>query len=216
MRYTNGHKAQTRQQIIRSAGKLFAAKGFAATSIEEIMHDCQLTRGGFYAHFKSKSQLYRDAIDLATSQRALLGQSSKQRDASDWIELWLGEYLDGERADNDHSISHLAFLATDVASEEPEVRTAYANAFKAMSAQIANRTYAYASCDEGTILSMTAMIVGTLAIAQTIDDMALKTKLFASCRESVKTLLASGNGAPQNFFWEVPRERDYQYQRIPN
>ncbi|HLF23676.1 MAG TPA: TetR family transcriptional regulator, partial [Burkholderiales bacterium] len=67
MRYSIGHKRKTRQKILASACRLFAAKGLAATSIEDIMRDCALTRGAFYAHFESKGQLYRDAIGHVAS-----------------------------------------------------------------------------------------------------------------------------------------------------
>ena len=61
MRYGSEHKSRTRQRILASAAKLFAARGFAGVSIEDLMRDCGLTRGGFYAHFKSKAVLYREA-----------------------------------------------------------------------------------------------------------------------------------------------------------
>ena len=45
------------------ARKLFAAQGFAATSIDAVMQESGLTRGGFYAHFKSKGELYREVMN---------------------------------------------------------------------------------------------------------------------------------------------------------
>ena len=61
MRYARGHKNRTRQRIIDSAARLFASKGFAGTSIDDIMRESGLMRGGFYAHFRSKAVLYREA-----------------------------------------------------------------------------------------------------------------------------------------------------------
>lgn len=76
MRYSKQRKQATRRRILDSARRLFAARGFAATSIEQIMRACALTRGGFYAHFRSKSELYREAltsIDVRTTDPATLG-----------------------------------------------------------------------------------------------------------------------------------------------
>ncbi len=61
MRYSRGQKDLTRQRILESAARLFATQGYAAISIEEVMRACGLTRGGFYAHFRSKAALYREA-----------------------------------------------------------------------------------------------------------------------------------------------------------
>jgi TetR/AcrR family transcriptional repressor of nem operon len=76
MRYSKQRKQATRQRILDSARHLFAAQGFAATSIDQIMRACALTRGGFYAHFRSKSELYREALarlDVRTSDPWTLG-----------------------------------------------------------------------------------------------------------------------------------------------
>jgi AcrR family transcriptional regulator len=62
MRYTQGHKSKTRLTILMTAARLFARRGYEATSIEEVMRVCGLTRGGFYRHFKSKEHLYRETV----------------------------------------------------------------------------------------------------------------------------------------------------------
>src|SRR5262245_1563632 len=122
MRYAKDRKEQTRRSIVRSAAKLFAARGFKATSIDAIMRECKLTRGGFYAHFRSKSQLYRHAMTKATQSAA-----RSRPPTDDWLEGLLAEYLQKD---------HRSFFATDVASSDPDVRAAYATACNALIARI--------------------------------------------------------------------------------
>ncbi len=43
--------------IIEHAIKLFANKGFSATSVQEIANECGISKGAFYLHFKSKDAL---------------------------------------------------------------------------------------------------------------------------------------------------------------
>ena len=69
MRYDPQHKRRTRQRILESAARLFTARGFDAVSIEDVMRDCGLTRGGFYAHFASKAALYREATGHHVDER---------------------------------------------------------------------------------------------------------------------------------------------------
>ena len=207
MRYAKEHKQQTKRKILVSAYRLFAAKGFNATSIDEIMRECALTRGGFYAHFGSKSELYREAIELAATQGELSNQMSSRRHVDngfDWIDSLLAEYFDAKsRCAIKPDAARLGILATDVASDEPKVRTAYATAFKSMREHIQQRVANQSSCSEESTLSMAAMIVGAAAIAQTIDDTALKAKLLASCKDAVKALIGSDRDyAPLSFFWE--------------
>ena len=56
------HKNTTRQRILSSAAKLFALNGYEEVSINQIMADAGLTRGAFYSHFKSKSELHAKAM----------------------------------------------------------------------------------------------------------------------------------------------------------
>lgn len=48
---------EKKQRIIQESIKLFAQKGFAATSIQEIATVCEISKGAFYLHFKSKEAL---------------------------------------------------------------------------------------------------------------------------------------------------------------
>lgn len=205
MRYSKEHKTNTRNRIVESAYRLFTAKGYAATSIDEIMHECGLTRGGFYAHFRSKSELYHEAISYAASRGELSGRvAATTVDDDGWIESILDEFLNGRPAAGDDRASRLAFFATDAASRESEVRSAYTKAFKSVTEIILRRTSAQ-SCSEESILSTTAMIIGTLVIAQTTDDMALRAKLVVSCKENAKALLGETNCYPRlSFFWATP------------
>jgi AcrR family transcriptional regulator len=43
--------------IIETSIKLFASKGFNATSVQEIVNECEISKGAFYLYFKSKEAL---------------------------------------------------------------------------------------------------------------------------------------------------------------
>jgi TetR/AcrR family transcriptional regulator, cholesterol catabolism regulator len=51
--------AQTREMLLESALALFGAKGFHATSVQEIVEGAGLTKGAFYHHFASKEDVLR-------------------------------------------------------------------------------------------------------------------------------------------------------------
>ncbi len=194
MRYSSGHKAKTRQRIVASACRLFTSKGYAPTSIAEIMADCGLTTGGFYAHFANKGELYKEAIEHAASRGDLLPAATPgaTRDES-WIDSTLRECLD----------AGLAFFVSDAASRESQVRSAYTRAFRSLSREMLERS-ARASCSEDSILSLTAMIVGVAAIAQTTDDADLKARLVSACKENATALLQGcGGPEPLSFFWSA-------------
>ena len=55
-------RAQTRQRILDSAARLFALRGFDAVGLDDLMADAGLTRGAFYHHFRTKTEVYDQGI----------------------------------------------------------------------------------------------------------------------------------------------------------
>jgi AcrR family transcriptional regulator len=51
--------AGTRSQLLAVARRLFAERGFAATSTEEVVLQAGVTRGALYYHFRDKQDLFR-------------------------------------------------------------------------------------------------------------------------------------------------------------
>ncbi|HEX9752542.1 MAG TPA: TetR/AcrR family transcriptional regulator, partial [Methyloceanibacter sp.] len=79
MPYTPAHKAETRKKIVESARRLFNRHGFSGVSIDEIMADAGLTRGGFYNHFNTKEELYAEVVTHALACR---GERSSRAEAA--------------------------------------------------------------------------------------------------------------------------------------
>ena len=57
--------AKTKQRIVDCALQLFSVKGFVGTSIHDVMQAAELTKGGIYAHFRSKEELWNAAYEEA-------------------------------------------------------------------------------------------------------------------------------------------------------
>lgn len=85
MAHPKHRKQHTRQRILSAAARLFAARGFSATTIDEVMHDCGLTRGGFYAHFRSKAQLHHEALLQVQQEADLLKHEAALAATAMWV-----------------------------------------------------------------------------------------------------------------------------------
>ena len=64
-------KPSARERILDIAEAAVLAKGFGATSIDEIIAELQITKGGFFYHFRDKNAL---ALGLLTRYTARLDQ----------------------------------------------------------------------------------------------------------------------------------------------
>jgi TetR/AcrR family transcriptional repressor of nem operon len=65
MRYSPEHKAQNREKILSMAARSFREHGGDSSGIGTVMKKVGLTKGGFYRHFKSKDDLFVEAVARA-------------------------------------------------------------------------------------------------------------------------------------------------------
>ena len=63
----------TRREIVKKAAPLFNRKGYAGTSLSDLMQATGLQKGGIYRHFSSKQQLAGEAFDY-TWEKAVTGR----------------------------------------------------------------------------------------------------------------------------------------------
>lgn len=66
-------REERRAQVLATARRLFAERGYHATSIADIIEACGIARGTFYLYFPSKRLIFDELLDLffATVQAAV-------------------------------------------------------------------------------------------------------------------------------------------------
>jgi len=76
---------RTRDRILDVAYEAVIRKGFASTSIEELVEAAGITKSGFFYHFKDKTDLARQLIERYTGQNArfLDEMTARARELSD-------------------------------------------------------------------------------------------------------------------------------------
>jgi len=65
MRYSAEHKATNHEKILSVAARSFREHGGDSSGIGTVMKKVGLTKGGFYRHFKSKDDLFVEAVARA-------------------------------------------------------------------------------------------------------------------------------------------------------
>jgi len=92
-------QAQTRAALLTAASKLFARRGYHATTIDEVARRAGFTRGAFYANFQDKGDLFLTILE-ARRERDFGQLASALDDASDdavpaRISDWMSQVLVG-------------------------------------------------------------------------------------------------------------------------
>src|SRR5215471_15016530 len=68
MRYSQEHKARNHEKILSVAARSFRERGGDSSGIGMVMKKVGLKKGGFYRHFKSKDDLFVEAVARALEQ----------------------------------------------------------------------------------------------------------------------------------------------------
>jgi TetR/AcrR family transcriptional repressor of nem operon len=123
VRYSNEHKAETRQRVLKEAAREIRAKGPDGVGVAGVMARAGLTHGGFYAHFPSKDALVAEAIGTMFEGAR---RRAAQLEASDDPRGALGAYVDfylspAHRDSREHGCP-LPALSGDFARAEAPVR----------------------------------------------------------------------------------------------
>ena len=63
---------ETRQNIIEKSLQIFSVKGYYNTSVSDIMGATGLTKGGLYAHFDSKEEIWNAAYEKAVEMKGIV------------------------------------------------------------------------------------------------------------------------------------------------
>ncbi|MCB0218353.1 MAG: TetR/AcrR family transcriptional regulator [Chrysiogenetes bacterium] len=70
VRKTSPDDAPSRARILETAGRLFARKGYAATSVDEVAAEARTSKSSIYWHFKSKEDILLAVLTENTSNWA--------------------------------------------------------------------------------------------------------------------------------------------------
>ncbi|WP_221795975.1 TetR/AcrR family transcriptional regulator [Oceanobacter mangrovi] len=180
MAWNKDHKQQSRQRILDAAASLFSQRGFDGVGIDQVMSEAGMTRGAFYSHFQSKSELYRHAMSQAAHRmfRQVQPDDGWQFDRRRLIE----GYLSDPHVNSDGVGCPLAFLITDVAQQQPDIRDTYTALF----ANMAERFTQDSPEQRQNVLQNMVMMIGGVAIARALSEPALKQEVLQAVRSALE------------------------------
>jgi AcrR family transcriptional regulator len=76
----NNHAdSETRRQLLQAALKSFADRGYAATSVQQIVRAARVSKPALYYYFKDKAGLFDALVDQAHDERYRLMQEAAER-----------------------------------------------------------------------------------------------------------------------------------------
>ncbi|MFC1749519.1 TetR/AcrR family transcriptional regulator [Pseudomonadota bacterium] len=190
MPYSPAHKEQSRNKLLASAFELFAHQGYDKITLNAVTEHAGLTRGAFYNHFSSKQELYREAMKFAATNSQIVAQMEKRKNGSEMLISMIEGYLSQQHLSNTQPCP-LAFLVTDMANQEPEVRASYTHIFE----NITHRLTQLISGNQRKrkvmpeAQALAALLIGGVAVGRALDNEDLTNQVMNACRILAKDSL---------------------------
>jgi TetR/AcrR family transcriptional regulator, transcriptional repressor for nem operon len=123
MRYSLEHKARNHEKILSMAARSFRELGGDSSGIGTVMKKVGLKKGGFYRHFKSKDDLFVEAVARALDETGKgMVEVAKSAPEGQALRAIIERYLSAGHASSLGSGCVLSALAPELARKPVGVR----------------------------------------------------------------------------------------------
>lgn len=185
MKSSREQAAKNRELVIEAAGRLFRERGFDGISVAEIMQSADLTHGGFYSHFNSKSDLAALACQQGLAeaverwQRMALEGKHPLRDIVE-------QFLSVEHRDSPETGCYFAALAASVPRQAAAVKRVFTAGLQASFHLLASVFNAGTKTTKRrrAMVAMSQM-VGAMVLARAVDDEGLSLEILEAARSNL-------------------------------
>ncbi|WP_347901340.1 TetR/AcrR family transcriptional regulator [Pseudomonas purpurea] len=181
MRYSQDHKAQTHQRIIKEASARFRRDGIGATGLQPLMKALGLTHGGFYSHFSSKDELVEKALQAASDELdehcAMLFAQEKP------LEAFIDSYLSEWHQTSPHQGCPLPTMSSELGLRgQPSPTTDIV--LNSRLEQVQEALGGERADDESIVIMST--LVGALLLSRSVENTELAQRILDVARDYLK------------------------------
>jgi len=200
MRYSQDHKDETRQRLLKIAGRALRTKGPDGVAVAEVMKEAGLTHGGFYAHFKNKDAMLVETLGgIFARSRGKFLAATEGLPPRAALASYIDFYVSPRHRDNAASGCPVTALNSDLPRQSKALRTAFDKGVKALVAgltQLIREARVEEGAEEGAAAlaaSVISAMAGAVAISRAVSDKVLSDQMLAAARESIKQRLGVGD-----------------------
>lgn len=186
MGHSQVEKAQSRERILRQAAERVRDTGLESVSVGKLMRSVDLTHGGFYNHFESRSELLALALQraLAEGHKASLSAEGSE-DIARSFEARVRSFLSRTHRQSRATGCAIAALASDVARADERSRAVMSAHIDGFVAQIAQSLRTH---DDGDAMLAVSAMIGALLLSRVQVDPKKSDALLKAVRERLLAL----------------------------
>ncbi|WP_269507628.1 TetR/AcrR family transcriptional regulator [Burkholderia sp. IMCC1007] len=183
--YSMGHsqadKARSRERILSQAAEQIRNGGLESVSVGKLMRSANLTHGGFYGHFASRSELLAHALERAMEDGKAAFEANRGNGTPDY-EKTVRSYLSRPHRDSRTTGCAIAALAGDVARADEPVRETMSTHIEQFIDRI---DHALGSDDPDKAIFAVSAMIGALVVSRVMADEKRSDAVLAAAKRQL-------------------------------
>jgi TetR/AcrR family transcriptional repressor of nem operon len=179
-------KEESKQRILNVGARLFRKQGYKPTGIDQLMREAGLTAGAFYAHFKSKEDLFEQCLEHALKEsRRLLIKDTEGLSGEEKTKVVLKRYCSVGHRDFPEKGCVLPALAAEIHRGSVKSSALIATYIDKWAFMIADHLGENLSAEEKRkmALQLVSRSVGALLLSRMVKETPLSEKLLLAAQE---------------------------------
>lgn len=208
MGHSQADKARNRERILQQAAAQIRDSGLESIAVGPLMRSVDLTHGGFYGHFESRSQLLAQALERALEDgRAASAKASSKASgaASDTdqpldFHSFVRGYLSRSHRDSRQGGCAIAALASDVARADERSR----EVMQAHIERLIERVGTAMQADDAQAVFAVSALVGGLLLARVATDPQRSDAMLRAVKAGLGVVSSRGARAGQSTIATTP------------
>lgn len=195
MPYSASHRDATRAKIIETARMLFNQDGFQNVTIDQVMQQAGLTRGGFYNHFKSKEALFSEAVSCFLMGRGAEWRKEAGIDVTnlrpEMAQQMIDAYLSNRHLGDIDGQCPMIALPSDVARADLKTQEAFQQLLTAMVWLLETAMPDGQSDKHQRALASAALCVGGMVLARTLPNSELAEEVRSAAHKAATQMVSA-------------------------
>ncbi len=190
MRYTDTHKEETHQKLLKAASRTLREKGPDRLTVPEVMAAVGLTHGGFYAHFKSKDDMIAETIDdIFASGRTRARKMVDGLPPAHALATFIDFYVSDQHRDVPSRGCPLVMLSSDMPRQSKKFRAAFDAGAHSLRTFLADLIRELGHDEPETLAPRCCPPWRARSRCRVVTDKALSDDLLQSARATIKARL---------------------------
>ncbi|MEP0964534.1 MAG: TetR/AcrR family transcriptional regulator [Roseobacter sp.] len=192
--YSPEHNERTRAKVVETARILFNRYGFQKVTIDMVMTEAHLTRGGFYNQFRNKEELFCEAVSSF-----LMGRGAKWREDAgidladlkpEMAQHMIDGYLSQKHLGDFAGQCLMIALPSDVAHADKATQESFQHLLEAMVWLFETNMQAHSEIAQQNAQAIAALCKGGMGLAKALPDSNLVERIRASAYSTATELFS--------------------------